>query len=86
MDPGGSSESDVKPSGSGYAVLQNRANRFVDSLDVGYDRKSVKDDFKVLSLTRRMTVPSSYQEGCGKSKLGGKGLKLVLGVLKCDIV
>lgn len=48
--------------------------------------RGVKDDFKVLSLTRRLTVPSSYQEGCGKSRLGGKGLELVLGVLKSEMV
>lgn len=39
MDQGVSSASDVKVSDSGCAVLQNKANRFVDSLDIRYYRK-----------------------------------------------
>ena len=35
LDQGGSSECDVKPSDSGYAVFPNRANSFVSILNVG---------------------------------------------------
>lgn len=44
--------------------------------------RGIKDDFKVFSLTRRMNMLSTYQEGCEKSRFGGKDLGLVLGMLK----